>query len=438
MGIYKRIYAAAFSVLLCMLAVKASAKEISYDSLNVSIDLKSDGSALISETWTVLFSDDKFTSFSKPIDCDMEQLKNVEVVLDGVQCAETENGNEKPVWTYQVDKKDGDTFIECYFNKTGGTHTLDLRYVVKNLVSISNKAELNYSLVNDDFDGNIPYADILINFPYSVSEKDITVEMLSLVGVSGNSVHITGSRVNGMSLTAAVKAPEYIFSEEKQKENVIKVKYTIIWTVVLAAAALFVFIFRKHIKYVLCKAATKYKKMSDVSIAKECDNLLSPADIIRTDKKYMTSKKAPAAAFLWLLVSDAVYCDSFGIIRFNNDFGRALNACDYRLAQSIEGADAELCIKWINCIYRNEKSNIKNDKTIQRLKAAFAAYLKRIADMGADTSREKYVLGTAYMRISKLRTADKEGRLTQYGAMALLNGPDVTDLSEYILRMAGK
>ncbi len=425
----KKEICALIVVLMLCFSGQAFAKEIIFNNVDAKISLNADGSAVVTETWTLNFMNSRFRSFAKPIDCEMSELKNVEVLLDGVQCAETEDGDEKPVWTYETLKTDGLTEVVCYFDLSGEEHILELKYIVKNLVSVSDNAQLQYVLVNEGFTGEIRNANIEIEFPYSVDAEDITVNDLTLTGVSDNLVRLNGSRTNGVPLSVSVNAPKYIFSAKKTGLGFGIGALMVLFAVLFIA---FAFVFRRKIIYLICKSGSAYKGMKDADIAQEIYGFNGASEFIRINKKRLNSKKMPVSAFLWLMAKGILYCDAFGTIRIKNVNASGLNSYDLELAENVSGVDANVCFRWICCILRGEKSSFKNDRNVSKMKNAFSLYKKHIIRDGISLDRDKYVVSEACRMTESVPYYTGE-RLSEYGALALSEPGFEQDLTKYIL-----
>ena len=156
----KQILAVALAVLLLMSLSLAASASFSGDSAvtSVTVDavLRADGSAVVSESWELSFSENSDGSFSRVIpknqDSELDSfgsINDISVSVDGNIC--TLNGNE-PMRSGQYSLQDGEDsiLIQWYPATNNGVHSYSLRYILTDAVKLyKDRAYYNISVSNE-------------------------------------------------------------------------------------------------------------------------------------------------------------------------------------------------------------------------------------------------------------------------------------------------
>ena len=163
----KRVFLSLLFVLCIVLNLNsfvfAADKEYSFDSVDFLVQLNSDGSADIKETWIVDYKKGEFSRFYKNIYLDVlkeevfTKIGNWEVFVDGTPCNYTTDSNSRPNYHYTL-IDNGDTLTyEVYVASENQTLFFEINYTLYDVVKyVDNDYYLfTYRFLPDEYKNNV-------------------------------------------------------------------------------------------------------------------------------------------------------------------------------------------------------------------------------------------------------------------------------------------
>ena len=135
----------ALSLFVTMIAgaprADAADKSYSVDEARIEIRLNEDGSADITEEWTLSFQSGSFSRFYKDIYTDVtpveafSSMTDLSVSIDGTPCEPTNDTSGRPDYHYnRTDGSDAITLSAYLHTGAGSSHTYSLRYTLTDVV----------------------------------------------------------------------------------------------------------------------------------------------------------------------------------------------------------------------------------------------------------------------------------------------------------------
>ena len=218
----KKLLGILLTVLLCLTCVCALASEYSIPSAAFTADLQTDGSAIITEEWTVKFISGSFTRFYKdisysslPTDEKFTAISDVSVWIDGVECTPTNDTSGRPDLHYNLSGTKPGATLSAYMKSSGVTRTYRFRYRVKDVIKRVDDAYdlFVFRFVGANFSKTIRSISVQVNAPdgqitclYNTSGKaEVSGSTLTVTGSSVSGMFKVGARIDGASIPGAVK-----------------------------------------------------------------------------------------------------------------------------------------------------------------------------------------------------------------------------------------
>ena len=208
-----------FALLLCVLmpATAFGASAYSVDKVEFTAELRNDGSALITEEWTVTFSGsaDGFTREIRNSEDNFELFKNIgdiSVSVDGNGCSEVSDSSAVS-GTYSVEQTENSYIIRWNMPSDNETRTFSLRYVQTGIVKLYNNEAYFYStVVNEDSNLLCRNVTVKVKTPKKCFSEDFRViESGALAGQKADS-EIVFNAVNSVGLVKiGIAMPGTIF-----------------------------------------------------------------------------------------------------------------------------------------------------------------------------------------------------------------------------------
>ena len=251
-------------LLLCVLMPTTAFGTSAYsvDKVEFTAELKSDGSALITEEWTVTFSG-KSDGFSREIrksEDNFELFKNIgdiSVSVDGNGCSEVSDSSAVS-GTYSVQQAE-DSYIICWnMPSDNETRTFSLRYVQTGIVKLYNNEAYFYStVVNEGSNMLCRNVTVKVKTPKKCFFEDFRViESGSLAGQKSDS-EIIFNAVNSVGLVKiGIAMPGSVFDtslltvivDDDRLELAVVVILCVILAVVAAFGTYYVLNYRKKFR----------------------------------------------------------------------------------------------------------------------------------------------------------------------------------------------
>ena len=225
------------------------ASAYSVDKVEFTAELKSDGSALITEEWTVTFSgkSDGFTREIRNFDDNFELFKNIgdiSVSVDGNGCSEVSDSSAVS-GTYSVQQAEDSYIISWNMPSENETRTFSLRYVQTGIVKLYNNEAYFYStVVNEDSNLLCRNVTVKVKTPKKCFSEDFRViESGSLAGQKSDS-EIIFNAVNSVGLVKiAIAMPGSVFDTSLLTvivdDDRLEIAVVVILCVILAVVAAF-------------------------------------------------------------------------------------------------------------------------------------------------------------------------------------------------------
>jgi hypothetical protein len=164
----------------------AEDKEYTIESAQFYIEINDDGSATVSEFWTVTYEKGSFSRFYKNIYTSVPKDENFiiefeEVLVDGKSCTYTGDTSQRVDYTYSIVENYDTTRYEIYMNSENETRNFVVTYTLYDVIKCVNNDYylFKYRLLPMGFKENISEVYVSINFP------DYTCESISLSATKG-------------------------------------------------------------------------------------------------------------------------------------------------------------------------------------------------------------------------------------------------------------
>lgn len=180
----KRFAASLIFVLMLVFLMPTSAfgaSVYSVDKVNYTAELRSDGSALITEEWTVTFSGES-DGFVREIIIPDENFEiyndihDVSVSVDGNGCSEV-SATSAVSGTYSIEKTEGRYIVNCYMPSENETRTFSLRYVQTGITKLYNEKAYYFNTVVPE-DSNLLCRNVTVTVK---TEKNCFAEDFSII-----------------------------------------------------------------------------------------------------------------------------------------------------------------------------------------------------------------------------------------------------------------
>jgi hypothetical protein len=218
-------FAAAWLALLLALLLSAPAsaqtKSFSYDRIDVTIDVRPDGTLDVAETMTLAYQGGPFSSANRAIA--LQRLDNLREIAvgEGAQ-AYTEAQSDKRPGTFVVQRAADNVKVTWYYPPTSDTtRTFTLRYRVDGAVRVGDAAnEIWWVAIFPDRSVPVQRSQVTLNLPLGgkLRPEDITLPAAAgRVTVEENSVRIARDEAlpGGQSLDVRVQFPPTLVAAQK-------------------------------------------------------------------------------------------------------------------------------------------------------------------------------------------------------------------------------
>lgn len=164
--------------LVCKYTVNADDRSYKVQNANFDVHFKTDGSAVVTEQWTVDFKGD-YTRFYKDIHytdlAKVEEFSDIifkpdSIYINGNSCTKAVDDSRKS-YTYNIDDNGENYRIEWFYGAHNETVTYEITYKLNNLITLSdnNKAIFVYRFIGEDFNDNIQNVNVSIKSPKNSS-----------------------------------------------------------------------------------------------------------------------------------------------------------------------------------------------------------------------------------------------------------------------------
>ncbi|MCD7774304.1 MAG: DUF2207 domain-containing protein [Clostridiales bacterium] len=219
-------FAAAIIMLLSVCFLPAAAvdasenQDYSVESVEYTAELMSDGSAVITENWTVAYGEDGSEGFSRNIvisDSDFEYIigiSDMSVSADGYNCSEDESNGADGTYSYSYE----DNVYSVFWNMEGQseTHEFSLRYIQSGAVKIYNgRAYFYCNVVNENSELFCRNVTIFVTVPEECFPEDFTIiESGSLAGEKSKSGVVFKSVTSMGGIKIGLSMPSEIFDSD--------------------------------------------------------------------------------------------------------------------------------------------------------------------------------------------------------------------------------
>ncbi len=293
------------SVLMMPTAAFGASSDYTVESVNITADMRSDGSALITEEWTLTVAQDCKECFVRDIvviDDNFERIASVtdvSVSLDGNTCTE-ETGESLEAGTYFYEKTENKYSVMWYIPEAG-THTFSIRYIQNDAVKIyKNRAYFYYRAVNEDSTLICRNVSVTVNTPKPCYPEDFEIlESGNLAGEKADgSITFTASNTAGL-VKIGITVPDELFNSSGLTvivdDSRAKIAVTVILCVILAAVIGFGIYFAFDYKRVMLKLRLKMCKNKPVyekfeRVQRKAFASVSPATILYSVLEGVTNK----------------------------------------------------------------------------------------------------------------------------------------------------
>lgn len=306
------------SVFLMSTASFGASGDYTVDKVSYTADLRSDGSALITEEWTVTFSESGADGFGRQIaviDDNFERItgvSDISVSADGNSLSE-ENTDSAKQGTYTLTTMSDSYYVSWNMLSAGETHVFSLRYVMTSAVKLYNeKAYFYCRAVNEGSNQLCRNVTLTVNAPADCFPEDFEIlDSGSLAGEKSDG-KVTFSAVNTAGLVrVGVSMPQSLFdtgsltliARDNTAQTAILIALSVIATIALTAviylAVCYKKVFRKYWEKKCGRAIheeSSYKAQSSVL------KRISPADILYT----LMDKPVNGADFFIITALDLV------------------------------------------------------------------------------------------------------------------------------------
>lgn len=278
-------------------AALGASSDYTVDKLDISVEMLSTGSALVSEEWTVTVDENCSECFGRDIyiiDDNFERISgisDISVSLDGNICAE-ETGDVLRTGTYFYTENENSYSVRWYIPEAG-THVFSVRYIQSDAVKLyKNKAYFYFRAVNEDSSLICRNVTVKISTPGQCYAENFEIaESGSLAGEkTDGSVTFSASNTAGL-VKVGIAVPAELFDtsaltliiDDDRAEIVLSVIFAVIFILAVAYGVYFAL----RYKQILRKRREKKckKKVLDEPVEKVqrmVFSKLSPAQVLNT------------------------------------------------------------------------------------------------------------------------------------------------------------
>ncbi len=251
----KKIFFSLILSLLCFASLSVAAfadNSYSIEKVDYAVELRTDGSALVTESWDVAFSGES-DGFVRDIVIPVEEfetfadIKDLSVSVDGNGCSEV-NDSSAVSGTYSLEKTEGKYSIRWKIFSKNETRTFSLRYVQTKAVKLYENRAYYYCTVADR-ESNLRCRNVTVSVkaPDSCFAEDFSiVESGSLAGkksdgeVVFSAVNSAGQIKTGLSMPSSLFDTAYLTEiVHDNTAEIISVVVTVLVFVCLAGACVF-------------------------------------------------------------------------------------------------------------------------------------------------------------------------------------------------------
>ena len=375
-------------VFLLPVAASAASGDYTVDKVNFTADLRSDGSALITEEWTVTFSEKGADGFGREIaviDDNFERItgvSDISVSVDGNICSE-ESSDSLRKGTYTLTSTADSYFVSWYMPSSGETHVFSMRYVVSGAVKLYHERAYFYCrAVNESSNQLCRNMTVTVNTPENCFAEDFKIEESGSLAGEKTDGKVTFFAENTVGLVkVGVSMPADVFQASMLTELVDDPRVVtaggIIAAVLLVLLIVSAFFYSRNYKRIFRKywekeCAKKAQRESSYKARAQALKKFSPADVLCT----VTEKTVSEADFFIVTLLDLVrrgYISacakgfSASEQSESDPFGRPLNDNEKRMIRIFSSNRWARLIRSPESFYREVQSFNKKVKFISPL-----------------------------------------------------------------------
>lgn len=298
------------SVLL-MPTTAFGASSYSIDKVDYTAELRSDGSALITEEWTVTFSGEA-DGFSREIVIPEDNFavfsscRDISVGVDGGGCSEV-SATSAVSGTYSLEKTDSSYTVKWHMPSENETRVFSLRYVLTGAVKLYNGQAYFYCTAANEKDNLLcRNVTLTVKTPKNCYAEDfVIVESDSLAGkkddgeVVFSAVNAAGRISAGVSMPADVfDASSLIVILDDNRAEIALLVTVVVFVLLCAAAVIYTAVNYKKLfrKYYEKKCRKKVQDESSYKARQTMLEKFSPARILN-----MVSEKTVSEADMFIV-----------------------------------------------------------------------------------------------------------------------------------------
>ena len=170
----------------------------SYKQANISVQIKMNGDAIVTETWVIKKSNNSIQSTKHHFDSSGFQLTSI--MVDGTICQNVENNNQQP-YTYTKMMANGNCTFEIFMNNKSydnKTHVVKITYKLTNDVKSQNNYYLfTHTFLSKRYKAKVKDFSITIYPPNDLFNLSIVKKPSGDVHLIDNAIKIVDKKVNG-------------------------------------------------------------------------------------------------------------------------------------------------------------------------------------------------------------------------------------------------
>lgn len=381
---------ALLSVFLLPTAASAASENYTVDRVSFTADLRSDGSALINEEWTLTFGESGADGFSREIfiiDDNFERIAGINdmsVSVDGNICSE-ENSGVPRKGTYAFSLSDGKYSVDWYMPSRNETHVFSMRYVVYDAVKLYNeKAYFYCRAVNEGNNMLCKNVTITVNTPENCfSEEFGIVESGSLAGekADGCVTFFAGNTVG--LIKVGITMPQSLFNDSGltviADDNTAGTVVLVVFIVLIVLLLIFSVFYARNYKRIFrfywkkkCEKSARYE--SSYKEREQALGKFSPAEILNTvSEKTANEADLFIVTVLELIRRGYISADADGFYASENPeddtYGRPLDKNEKRVIELFSSGKWSKLIKKPERFYREVISFNKKVRFISPISA---------------------------------------------------------------------
>lgn len=262
-----------FIIIVCIISLLmiptgvAAASSYTVDNLSVIAEIRSDGSVLMTEEWTISFKGES-EGFSREIVIPEDVLgtfssvSDVSVSVDGNGC-NYDNDGTAMTGTYAFSQAE-DRYIIVWNNRTeDNTHVFSLRYVLNSAVRLYNdEAYFSCAAVNSDSSLVCRNVTVEVKVPGESFSEDYTIlESGSLAGKKTDGTVIFTAYNTAGEVKVSLKFPSSLFETEKlitvETDRTVLIVVCCVAGVIAAALIAFIVYYSLHYRRIFRKNMEK-------------------------------------------------------------------------------------------------------------------------------------------------------------------------------------